>query len=776
MKKNYAKITLLFGVLLLISVATNAQTRGSKEKTISEHIQFQTQFTQVPGIAAPKPTSPNVPINNFSYKGSCPDTAFFEDFQSQTIPAAFGNFDLDGLTDANGRPLDWHIQYDPQSTSPGDTNWVAGSSSWFTPAGTANNWLTTGPIAVCGVDMDLFWKSKPFEGPGFMDGYSVYISTTGNAPADFTGSPVFTVAEDVSAGGGTPGPGTVHSQFTGNNGLLEEYEVDLSSYAGQTIYIGFHHNSNDDNMIMLDDIFVGTPITNDLNITQSELGSEYTITPITQVQAMQYGADVELISGMPVTNPTLSINVWDGSTTVFSDNPTMSSQAPGSTQNYAAASTFTPSILGNYEVRYAASADEIDPNLLNNYDTAFFEVSDSVYARDNGNYTGTLGIGAGTSGFIGNQFEVFTTDDLTSVTFTLGVPTIGDTVVAHVYDLSGGQPNTIIGSTDTLFVTSAADSTYTLHFVGGPLNLTPGTYVVGLEESASGNLALSTETENYIPQTTWVFFNGTWEHSEFYSFFVAFAIRANFGLVCTGPVGDFTKVENGLTVDFSDASTTGGTISNWLWDFGDGNTSTMQNPSHTYTAAGNYTVCLTVTDACGSDSSCTSVTVVNCPDPVSVWSSSANNLVVDFTDASTTANTISNWLWDFGDGNTSTTQNPSHTYATDGNYTVCLTVTDACGTDSTCMFVAVADGSISIAENDELSLEIYPNPANDRVTISTKLNSGSILIRDAIGRVVITHTIVNNNTSIDLSQTSNGIYFIEVTDGIHRSIRRLVKK
>jgi serine protease len=141
-----------------------------------------------------------------------------------------------------------------------------------------------------------------------------------------------------------------------------------------------------------------------------------------------------------------------------------------------------------------------------------------------------------------------------------------------------------------------------------------------------------------------------------------------------------------LTVVFTDASTNNPT--SWSWTFGDGGTSTAQNPSHTYTAAGTYTVTLTATNAYGSDSETKTnyITVTNPPTdpPVADFSGTPTSgsapLTVVFTDAST--NNPTSWSWTFGDGGTSTAQNPSHTYTAAGTYTVSLTATNAYGSDT----------------------------------------------------------------------------------------------
>ena len=157
---------------------------------------------------------------------------------------------------------------------------------------------------------------------------------------------------------------------------------------------------------------------------------------------------------------------------------------------------------------------------------------------------------------------------------------------------------------------------------------------------------------------------------------------------CSGPPNaSFSTTTTGALVDFTDQST-GWAISSWLWDFGDGTTSTAQNPSHQYAAAGTYTVCLVTTDQCGTDSSCQSV-AITCPAPQASFSSVQTGLSTAFSNLSSASSGVS-FLWDFGDGTTSTAVNPNHVYPGPGNYTVCLTTTDVCGTDSSCQVLSVA--------------------------------------------------------------------------------------
>jgi len=156
-----------------------------------------------------------------------------------------------------------------------------------------------------------------------------------------------------------------------------------------------------------------------------------------------------------------------------------------------------------------------------------------------------------------------------------------------------------------------------------------------------------------------------------------------------------------LAVAFTDNST--GNIQTWSWVFGDGDSSSVQNPVHTFSTAGIYTVNLTVAGPLGSDYETLQITVLDRP-PVADFTGTPLTgtvpLVVNFTDSS--LYNVTSWFWDFGDGNSSTVQHSSHTYNATGYYSVNLTVTGAGGTDSLLRenYVYVtAGGNLSIQSN-----------------------------------------------------------------------------
>ena len=150
-----------------------------------------------------------------------------------------------------------------------------------------------------------------------------------------------------------------------------------------------------------------------------------------------------------------------------------------------------------------------------------------------------------------------------------------------------------------------------------------------------------------------------------------------------------------LTVQFTDLSKN---AVDWNWDFGDRASSSEQNPTHTYYTAGNYTETLTVSNANGTSSTFSAITILQPVLPIANFSSNITSgyvpLTVQFTDLSKNA---VDWNWDFGDGASSSEQNPTHTYYTAGNYTETLTVSNAKGTNSTFSAITVLQPVLPIA-------------------------------------------------------------------------------
>ena len=172
------------------------------------------------------------------------------------------------------------------------------------------------------------------------------------------------------------------------------------------------------------------------------------------------------------------------------------------------------------------------------------------------------------------------------------------------------------------------------------------------------------------------------------------------------PVANYsyqTGGSNGLTVTFTDTSTQqNGTVQSWNWAFGDGQTSTDQNPAHAYTAAGQYSVTLTVVGTNGMSAAVTQV--LNIPKLAASFSWTSLGLVASFKSTSVTAPaySINSYYWDFGDGTTlaGSTANPTHTYSAPGTYNVSLTVQDTSGTGTSTTYTH----AVTVASNGNASV------------------------------------------------------------------------
>lgn len=249
---------------------------------------------------------------------------------------------------------------------------------------------------------------------------------------------------------------------------------------------------------------------------------------------------------------------------------------------------------------------------------------------------------------------------------------------------------------------------------------------------------------------------------------------------------NYTFTDNG-NGNYSFTNTSTGNFNQSHWAFGDGTIDSIANPNHTFTTNGVFTVILTINDSTTQGDSCISyfidiisVTGIGNPLPChsgfAIYPDTINNNINVVN--SSTGNNLT-YLWDFGDGNTSTPQNPSHTYATTGPFYLCLTVDDGNGcNDMYCdsigkngiIFNKVGGFTINVTSlntteidnNIDLNSEvaIYPNPASNQLTIDTELKISEMNIIDIMGKTIVT-TKKNTNT-LNVTDLSTGIYFIQL--------------
>ena len=196
------------------------------------------------------------------------------------------------------------------------------------------------------------------------------------------------------------------------------------------------------------------------------------------------------------------------------------------------------------------------------------------------------------------------------------------------------------------------------------------------------------------------------------------------------PIANFTNTEvclNSIT-DFVDLSS--GVLVSWDWDFGNGNTDTVQDPQHQFDSSGINNVTLIVTALNGCTDTLTKGVLVN-PSPVADFS--ADNVcqvdTVFFFDLSTVVapNTIVSYFWDFGDASSSTLQNPSHVYSTFGSYLVTLIVESSVGCSDTVQNVVTVSPSPVASFNQN-----YTVVSTEQAVTFTDVSSGSGSIPDTI--------------------------------------------
>ncbi len=188
-------------------------------------------------------------------------------------------------------------------------------------------------------------------------------------------------------------------------------------------------------------------------------------------------------------------------------------------------------------------------------------------------------------------------------------------------------------------------------------------------------------------------------------------ITTNYITVAPSPTVAFTadstpSCQVPRTISFTNNSVAGGSgTATYLWDFGDGNTSTSASPTHTYTSFGNYTVTLLVTNGNSCSKSLIKSNYIKIlPKPTASFTATGNNsctapVTIIFTNTSTSA---VSYDWDFGDGGTSTATSPTHTYTANGSYTVRLIATNAAGckdtfTNSSFVNIGAPNASFSVS-------------------------------------------------------------------------------
>lgn len=189
--------------------------------------------------------------------------------------------------------------------------------------------------------------------------------------------------------------------------------------------------------------------------------------------------------------------------------------------------------------------------------------------------------------------------------------------------------------------------------------------------------------------------------------------------------------------------------------------SNLGNPtsSHTIAQPPETTTYIVTADVPGCGVAEDSVTVFVDPLPVAYAQYSFSGLEFNFYNLSTCAD---NYLWLFGDGDSSTEFEPMHIYDSCGNYFLTLIACNQYGCDTINGNIYACNTGIQTIEN-HLGLLIFPNPSNDFITITTNEENGELEIYDFLGKRILKKTIRNEkNFMLNISYLANGIYFLKL--------------
>lgn len=232
-----------------------------------------------------------------------------------------------------------------------------------------------------------------------------------------------------------------------------------------------------------------------------------------------------------------------------------------------------------------------------------------------------------------------------------------------------------------------------------------------------------------------------------------------------------------LTVTFNNESSANAESFQWSFPGGSPATSTQENPTVVYGTPGTYDVTLKTTNSLGSDSHTETSFVVVLGIPSPAFTKSANFNVLTFTNTSTNA---TSYVWDFGDGNTSTEASPTHTYANGGQYMVTLTATNECGSRSTTIEITVQANSVEDIPGIS-RFDVFPNPNSGRFTLvmegapQTELE---LSFTNVLGQRLLNEKAGFRTGRLtkdfSFSNLSAGVYILQVKSGEKAMFKKLV--
>ncbi|MFD2551958.1 choice-of-anchor J domain-containing protein [Bizionia sediminis] len=454
-------------------------------------------------------------ISLLSFSLSFSQVLFEEDFDgSGPGLAGWTLFNLDGLTPTPELSIfseAWIEQLELETD-----NMTAASNSWYQPAGTSNDWMVS-PAITLTTNAILSWQEQSRD-PEFPDSYEVWISTEGNNPGDFNNR--------------------VYTNAAATTGEWATRSVDLSAFIGNTIHMAWRNNSVDKFILMIDNIKVEESASFDTQVSiPDEVTYQFTQIPVGQVyHSLGSRATLENVGSNPVTNAMVTVTITDSNANTVYTATSEAYDLPLNGEQDVFFPGFVPTTADNYTVTYELTQNETDITPENNLITKNIIISETTYARDDSNVLTAFGIGAGNGGFLGQEFYIYNTQEVESISFAIGNlegTLTGSNMKGSIWSMPNEVPGAIIAETDPVTISAEQSVIYTANMAGGAVTLTPGLYLFAIEEPSPGpNMELLVTSDVFTPGTVWIDWPSnpqeSWINIELYSFEFALIIRPNF--------------------------------------------------------------------------------------------------------------------------------------------------------------------------------------------------------------------------------------------------------
>jgi PKD repeat protein len=518
------------------------------------------------------------------------------------------------------------------------------------------------------------------------------------------------------------------------------------------IQIRFHYDDGGQwaTGLAVDDVLIYEPPAYDAVLT--DVVSEYTQIPLKHTNPIVLEATVENQGKNTCTNAQMTVNVADLNLNPVFTGTSNSIVSLGVSANgtLTVAGGFTPQDTGWYRREYIVSILETDGNLSNDTMYSWVYVSDSVYSRDNGNVTGSLGISDTNFAILGQTFELQTADYLNYImSFSYGQE-VGDTTRLVVWSMGSPFPSAEVAATAEYIFTPAdtPSAVLTLPLSGGPILLSAGTYFVGLEDYwATDNNGLATTDLIYTPGTTFGQINyGAWDSLEnLGGFMVAFVLRPMFAscnLSLNMSSGDATC---GSCDGTATVNVTGGIGPyTYTWnDPGSQNTATAAG-----LCAGSYNVLVDDANGCSRSSGITVTDAAAISISVAAVDESCGN--GNGTATATPSGGTGPYIYAWDDPGTQTTQTAVGLSA--GTYNVTITDASGCEVSTDLFSAAIISSTPLVSDATATATNITCNGAADGMAIANATTGitpytyawddpGNQTTQTAIGLLIGTYTV-----------------------------------